>query len=84
MLDTIIEDKSLTEPELKAEAMYWRGDTYLRKIEAMEGRGDPTDAAEAYRTFKRLTWDYPETKWAKYARGRLAQEESLQNAAENS
>jgi hypothetical protein len=24
--------------------------------------------------YKRLTWDYPETKWAKSARGRLTEE----------
>jgi outer membrane protein assembly factor BamD (BamD/ComL family) len=28
----------------------------------------------AYRAFKKLTWDYPEGKWAKFARGRLTEE----------
>ena len=28
----------------------------------------------AYRGFKRLTWDYPDSDWAKYARGRLTDE----------
>ena len=28
----------------------------------------------AYRSFKRLTWDYPDSDWAKYARGRLAED----------
>ncbi len=39
------------------EAMYWRGDCYYRV----------GDKVQAYRTWKALTWDYPETKWAKYA-----------------
>jgi outer membrane protein assembly factor BamD (BamD/ComL family) len=29
----------------------------------------------AYRIFKRLTWDYPSSKWAKYARGRLTEDQ---------
>ena len=29
----------------------------------------------AYRLFKDLTWDFPESQWAKYARGRLAGEQ---------
>ena len=29
---------------------------------------------DAYRVFKKLTWDYPESKWAKFARGRLTEE----------
>ncbi|MBM4030351.1 MAG: tetratricopeptide repeat protein [Planctomycetes bacterium] len=52
------------EPDLIAEAMYWCGDTHLK-------RGDPVNA---YRQFKRLTWDYPASKWAKFARGRLTEE----------
>ena len=32
------------------------------------------DRKNAYRTFKRLTWDYPDSDWAKYARGRLAED----------
>jgi outer membrane protein assembly factor BamD (BamD/ComL family) len=42
--------------------------------------GDPY--VEAYRMFKRLTWDYPESKWAKIARGRLT-EPSLANVAKS-
>ena len=31
----------------------------------------------AYSTFKRLTYDFPESKWAAYARGQLSQERML-------
>ena len=62
-------------PELIAEAMYWLGDGYYRS----------NKAAQAYRTFKVLTWDYPETTWAKYARGRLSEKEfqNMDNAGED-
>lgn len=49
--------------DLRAEAMYWLGDCYL-KVQ---------DPRNAYIAFKRLTWDYPESKWAKFARGQLVQ-----------
>ena len=44
--------------------MYWCGEAYLRI-------GEPTGA---YRMFKVLTWDYPESAWARYARGRLLED----------
>jgi TolA-binding protein len=57
--------------ELRAEGMYWLGDSYFQmKL-----------YPKAYQTFKKLTWDYPESKWAKYARGRLT-DEALVRAAE--
>ena len=49
--------------DLRSESMYWMADSYM-KLNDMKG---------AYQTFKRLTWDYPETKWAKFARGQLVQ-----------
>lgn len=53
------------EPDLIAEAMYWCGDTYLKQ----------KDSVNAYRMLKRLTWDYPASKWAKFARGRLTEDD---------
>ena len=49
------------ETTLRPEAMYWLGDA------AFLGR----DSVTAYKAFKQLTWDYPASKWAKIARGRL-------------
>ncbi|MBT7068104.1 MAG: tetratricopeptide repeat protein, partial [Verrucomicrobia bacterium] len=49
------------ETKLRPEAMYWLGDA------AFLGR----DSVTAYKAFKQVTWDYPETRWAKIARGRL-------------
>ena len=34
------------------------------------GRGEGT--REAYQLYRRVTFDFPDSKWAKYARGRLA------------
>lgn len=56
--------KSEGKNELLAEAMYWRSDCYmkLKKYDL------------AYRQLKQLTWDYPASKWAKFARGRLSED----------
>lgn len=47
--------------ELTSEAMYWRADAYSKS----------NDLLNAYREFRKLIWDYPASRWAKYARGRL-------------
>ncbi len=51
-------------PDLIAQAMYWSGDAYMKWNKLVN----------AYRMFKKLTWDYPESVWAKYARGRLSED----------
>ena len=35
---------------------------------------DTNKLEDAYHMFKNLTWDYPASKWAKFARGSLADE----------
>jgi hypothetical protein len=52
------------DPNLVAEAMYWRGHTYMLM-------DDSEALVEAYRVLTKLKWDYPATKWARFARGRL-------------
>jgi TolA-binding protein len=59
-----------SDKDLASEALYWAGDINLQA-------NKPKDA---YRAFKKLTWDYPESKWAKFARGRLT-EDAMVNAA---
>lgn len=49
---------------VRSEAMYWLADSYMQV----------KNNKDAYKTFKKLTWDYPETKWAKMARGRLVED----------
>lgn len=58
--------------DLVAEAMYWCGDAYAKAGEqALKGGMPASTMLAAFRMWKRLTWDYPESKWAKYARARL-------------
>jgi len=54
--------------EIAATAMYWCAHAYTLQ-ESSDGY------LHAYRIFKRLTWDYPASKWAKYARGRLTEDQ---------
>lgn len=53
---------SKAEASVRAEALYWSGWAYERSEKLQH----------AFAAYKRITWDYPETKWAKFARGRLA------------
>jgi TolA-binding protein len=47
--------------DLCAESMYWLAECYSRQ----------KNYRKAYQILKNLTWEYPESKWAKIARGRL-------------
>jgi len=51
-------------PELRAQALYWAGDVQLRSGQAKK----------SYRSLKRCVLEYPETEWARRARGLLLQE----------
>jgi outer membrane protein assembly factor BamD (BamD/ComL family) len=52
---------------IRAQAMYWSGMSYQALRQPMA----------AYSHFKRLTYDFPESEWAAYARGQLSQEGML-------
>ena len=49
--------------EVRSASMYWAGMCYQTLRNTMS----------AYSIYKRLTYDFPETDWAKYARGQLSQ-----------
>ncbi len=51
------------DPDLMSESLYWMGDVYLKQ----------GDLRQAYLSFRRVTFDYPESRWARFARGRLAE-----------
>lgn len=63
---TDLVDKFKENPDIRAEGMYWLGDT-LFKTNSTEGQ------AKCYQIFTQATWDYPDSKWAKIIRGRLAE-----------
>jgi len=71
VFDGVISNDKATK-EVRAEALYWSGDCYMNLSEGAGRRKGDEYLLGAYRKFKDLTWDYPESKWAKYARGRLA------------
>ena len=50
--------------EIRGQAMYWCGLSYERLEEPQ--------LKEAYQLYRRVTFDFQDSKWAKYARGRLA------------
>jgi len=62
--------------ELRAESLYWAADCHMRKVAATGSRKEiEKGLKEGYLLFKELTLRYPESKWARYARGRLAGED---------
>lgn len=56
-------NESGAEPRVRAEALYWLADIHARN----------NRNTEAYRRFTEITWDYPESEWARYSRGRLTE-----------
>ncbi len=60
-----IEERYKNNPAERAEALYWAGDS-------LYAQGSHEGKVKAYQFFQRLIWDYPETRWAKEARGRMA------------
>jgi outer membrane protein assembly factor BamD (BamD/ComL family) len=60
----VVANEGYDGPEVRAQAMYWAGKCYENLRETMA----------AYSIYKRLTYDFPESKWASYARAQLSQE----------
>jgi TolA-binding protein len=58
---------------IRAQALYWTGILYERMSVQLQGK--------AYETYRRTTFEFPDSIWAKYARGRLTQS-SFQGIAE--
>lgn len=58
--------------DIRAEALYWLGDSYDRL----------GDLRNAYRTLKKLTSDYPESKWAKFFSRRCPTEDDFRGMDE--
>ena len=65
--------RSTATPELRAQALYWAGDSSLRG----------GDEKLSYRSLKRCVMDYPETEWAKRARGLLLMQSQTFDKIEN-
>jgi len=72
----VVDNESYDGPNIRAQAMYWAGKA-MEGILAATERPSADDAMAAYSYYKRLTYDFPESKWAAYARGQLEQEQFL-------
>ncbi len=57
-------DEYPDEKTVRPEAMYWLADSNVKA----------GDNVKAFQSFKKVTWDYPESEWAKRARGRLTED----------
>ena len=71
----VIDKEQFDGPDIRAQAIYWCGLSHERRAGLMSednyrGRGESINAA--YRLYRRVTFDFPDGIWAKYARGRLA------------
>ncbi len=73
VFETLIDVEAYDGPTLRAQAMYWGA--YARELWPMpesnwRGRGELMGTA--YKLYRRITFEYPDSIWAKRARGRLA------------
>lgn len=71
----VVDNETYDGLEIRAQALYWSGLSHERWVGIMaegnyKARGSSLQAA--YQTYRRVTFDFPESKWAKMARGRLA------------
>jgi TolA-binding protein len=60
--------KKFPDDKLASEALFWSGESYRMG----------SNVPEAFRRYNRCRWDFPESDAAKYARGRLALPEMLE------
>lgn len=68
VLQSVIDNESYDGASLRSEAMYWAGRCHQLTRQQML----------AYALFKRITYDFPESQWAAYARAQLSTEAMLQ------
>jgi tetratricopeptide (TPR) repeat protein len=64
----VIDNEEYDGREIRSQALYWSGLCHERLAATMTGKG----LQEAYQLYRRVTFDFPDSLWAKYARGRLA------------
>ena len=63
----VVNNESYDGPTLRSEAMYWTGKCHQSLNQQLQ----------AYALYKRITYDFPESKWAAYARGELSTDRLL-------
>ncbi len=71
----VVDNETYDGGEIRAQALYWSGLSFERWMGVMaignyKARGNALQTA--YQSYRRVTYDFPDSKWAKMARGRLA------------
>ena len=75
ILTTTHANESYEDSEIRAQALYWSGISNERLAGLMSQdnhRGKGQAIRTAYEIYRRITFDFPDSLWAKYSRGRLA------------
>ena len=70
-LELVTNDAAVENPAVKAEALYWLGDTYITMSENKVGMSGVDVLGRATLALQRCSIDFPSTIWAKRARGLL-------------
>ena len=65
---SVVNEEAYDGPTLRSEAMYWAGKCHQSLGQQLQ----------TYALFKRITYDFPESKWAAYARAELSTDSLLQ------
>ena len=71
----VVDNETYDGGEIRSQALYWTGLSFERWMGIMtqdnyKGRGAALQSA--YQSYRRVTFDFPDSKWAKMARGRLS------------
>lgn len=67
----VIDNETYDAREIRSQALYWTGLSYERWAGTDRDR-QGNAIGKAYQSYRRVTYDFPDSKWAKQARGRLA------------
>jgi len=75
LFDVVVANEEYDDREIRSQALYWSGMSNERVAgiaseENYKQRGKGIN--NAYQIYRRVTFDFPDSQWAKYARGRLA------------
>lgn len=71
----VVDNETYDARDIRSQALYWSGLSYERLAASMTEdnyRCRGAAVQDAYQTYRRVTFDFPDSKWAKFARGRLA------------
>ena len=70
--EIVVNNEDYDGREIRSQALYWSGLSHERLAATLSGKGSGQGMQTAYQIYRRVTFDFPDSIWAKYARGRLA------------